>query len=164
MTGARSFRLWLLLPAALLWLAPAASAFHITQIIDASGDGAGNPLDAPFGIAVDLSGNVYVSGTDSDNAFQITPGVTITEIIDASGDGAGNPLLGAVDIGVDSSGNVYVTGFSSDNAFQITVAPPTLPSLSPLGMAMLWSLLGLAGYRRLRAWRHREPRPGRSRR
>ncbi len=29
--------------------------------------------------------------------------------------------------------------------------PPPLPSLSPFGMATLWSLLGVAGYRRLRA-------------
>ena len=47
----------------------------ITEIIDASGDGAGNPLANPFGVAVDGAGNVYVSGVgSSDNAFQITPG------------------------------------------------------------------------------------------
>ncbi len=62
----------------------------ITEIIDGSGDGAGNTLSVPVGVAVDGAGNVYVAGRDSDNAFRITPAGTITEIIDASGDGAGN--------------------------------------------------------------------------
>ena len=43
----------------------------ITEIIDSTGDGAGNPLDAPEGIAVDGLGNVYVTGYTSDNAFKI---------------------------------------------------------------------------------------------
>ena len=42
----------------------------ITEIIDATGDG-GNPLDNPEGIAVDGSGNVYVTGYASDNAFKV---------------------------------------------------------------------------------------------
>ncbi len=46
----------------------------ITEIIDASGDGAGNTLDGSHGIAVDDAGNVYVTGVDSDNAFCIAPG------------------------------------------------------------------------------------------
>ena len=92
----------------------------ITEIIDATGDGAGNTLNGPFGIAVDGSGNVYVTGDFSDNAFKITPGGVITEIIDGTGDGAGNTLRSARNIAVDGSGNVYVAGLSSDNAFKIT--------------------------------------------
>ena len=44
---------------------------EITQIIDATGDGAGAVLSAPHWIAVDHSGNAYISGTSSDNAFKI---------------------------------------------------------------------------------------------
>ena len=95
----------------------------ITQIIDATGDGAGNALDEPEGVAVDSDGNVYVAGSFSDNVFQITPGGTITEIIDATGDGAGNALSFPRGVAVDSDGNVYVTGRSTDNVFQIPTVP-----------------------------------------
>jgi hypothetical protein len=43
----------------------------ITEIIDSTGDGAGNTLDFSCGIAVDGNGNVYVAGAWSDNAFKI---------------------------------------------------------------------------------------------
>ncbi|MFQ5515904.1 MAG: hypothetical protein ACE5FG_15970, partial [Myxococcota bacterium] len=66
-----------------------AVAQTITEIIDATGDGVGNTLNAPFGITVDAAGNAYVAGSVSDNAFKITPGGIITEIIDLTGDGAG---------------------------------------------------------------------------
>ena len=68
-----------------------AAAQTITEIIDGTGDGSGNLLIRPFGIAVDGSGNVFVAGSLSDNAFKIAPDGVITEIIDATGDGAGNP-------------------------------------------------------------------------
>ena len=86
----------------------------IEEIIDASGDGAGNPLDRPWGITTDASENVYVAGLDSDNVFRITPGGLIAEIIDATGDAAGNPLESPADVVVDSLGNVFVAGFGSD--------------------------------------------------
>ena len=63
------------------------SSQTVTEIIDATGDGAGNNLESPQIIAVDGSGNVFVTGDSSDNVFKITPDGTITEIIDASGDG-----------------------------------------------------------------------------
>ena len=33
-----------------------------------------------------------------------------------------------------------------------STAPATIPLLSPLGTAVLWTLLGLTGWRRIRAW------------
>jgi len=91
----------------------------IAEIIDSTGDGAGNPLAFPFTVVTDLSGNVFVVGPLSNNAFEITPGGTITEIIDATGDGAGNTLDTARGIATDTSGNVFVTGNISNNAFKI---------------------------------------------
>ena len=49
----------------------AAQSKTITEIIDSTGDGGGNPLDRPFGVAVDGLGNVYVTGQISVNAFKI---------------------------------------------------------------------------------------------
>jgi hypothetical protein len=43
----------------------------ITQIIDASGDGAGHTLSHTYAIAVDGAASVYVAGIDSNNAFKI---------------------------------------------------------------------------------------------
>ena len=43
----------------------------ITLVLDHSGDGAGHPLGMPYGLAVDVSGNLYVAGYHSNNAFKI---------------------------------------------------------------------------------------------
>jgi len=91
----------------------------ITEIIDATGDGT-NTLEFPLGVATDSSGNVYVTGFISTNAFKITPGGTITEIIDSTGDGTGNTLTLPQAIAVDSSGNVFVAGNGTNNVFKIT--------------------------------------------
>ena len=45
-----------------LALAPSVGSAQIFEIIDALGDEAGNPLDAPRSIAVDAFRNVYVPG------------------------------------------------------------------------------------------------------
>ena len=43
----------------------------ITRIMDATGDGLGNVLESPSGIALGPSGSVYVAGVLSDNVFEI---------------------------------------------------------------------------------------------
>jgi sugar lactone lactonase YvrE len=89
-----------------------------TAVIDGfDADGLGNELPAGTDVAVDATGNVYVTG--GTNAFKRTPGGTVTLLIDASGDGAGHALAAASAIAVDGSGNVYVAGYDSVNVFKI---------------------------------------------
>ncbi len=112
---------WSLAIVAIVAAAPTtARAITITEIIDINGDGSGNAQIGTRSVAVDGSGNVYVAGESSDNAFKITPGGLITEIIDSSGDGAGNTLDVGTGVAVDDSGNVYVAGQFSNNAFKIS--------------------------------------------
>jgi hypothetical protein len=92
----------------------------ITKIIDFTGDGAGNTLGEASGIAIDPSGNVFVTGSSTDNAFRITPAGVITEIIDATGDGGVNTFDRPWGITTDASGNVFVVGQGTDNVFKIT--------------------------------------------
>ena len=47
------------------------------EIIDATGDGSGNTLDNPRGVATDSAGNVFVSGFFSDNVFKLTLGAIV---------------------------------------------------------------------------------------
>ncbi|GAG38866.1 unnamed protein product, partial [marine sediment metagenome] len=105
-------------------LPSAAGAQTITEIIDDTGDGAGNTLDIPFAVAADSSGNVYVTGVGTNNVFRITPSGSITEIIDSTGDGLGNSLVDPIGVAVDSSGNVYVSGFDSTSRNVFKIATP----------------------------------------
>jgi len=94
----------------------------ITEILDSTGDGAGNTFSNPFNVATDSSGNVFAVGVSSDNVFKITPAGVKTQIIGPTGDGAGNILDDPFNAATDSSGNVFVAGRESNNAFQITPA------------------------------------------
>ena len=94
------------------FLPGAAHSKTITEIIDSTGDGGGNILDVCQAVAVDGSGNVYVVGFSSRNAFQIDPNGTITEIIDITGDGGGNPLSGP--FGAAVAGLLWSSGLLID--------------------------------------------------
>jgi DNA-binding beta-propeller fold protein YncE len=92
----------------------------ITEIVDSTGDGMGNPLTDPAGLATTTGNVVYVSGRGSGNVFRIPPDDPALEVIDSTGDGMGNPLTDPAGLAADSEGNVYVAGSLSDNVFQIT--------------------------------------------
>ena len=110
----------------------------ITEIIDFTGDGAGNKFASPFGVATDVSGNVFVPGSRTHNAFKITPGGTITQIIDRAGDGAGNTLSDPRRVATDVSGNVFVTG--GNNVFKITAGSATAAEQSGSGIPTSYAL------------------------
>ncbi len=92
-----------------------------------------------------VSASVYVTGPNSDNAFQIRPDGVITEIIDYSSDGAGNGLSAAGVVAVDGVGDVYLAGGWSSNAFKVDMVQSAVPALSPAGLTLLLLLLALAG-------------------
>lgn len=94
----------------------------VTEVLDVTGDGSGNSLVLPQGIAVDSAGNVYVVGLASRNVFRIATTGVVTQVIDESGDGNGNFMIEPQGIAIDGADNVYVTGTLSDNAFKITPA------------------------------------------
>ena len=82
-----AFAFGLLVSGLVIGVDAASAQYVVSEIIDASGDGAGHGLDTSGGIAMDSAGNVYVAGFVSKNVFKITPAGVITQIIDATGDG-----------------------------------------------------------------------------
>jgi uncharacterized delta-60 repeat protein len=81
-------------------------------------NGPGNGYDAPYGIALDGSGNVYVTGTSTGDGTGFDY-ATIKYNSDGQQqwvrtyDGSGNGYDAALALTVDASGNVYVTGLST---------------------------------------------------
>jgi len=94
----------------------------------------GNDTDFGNGIAVDTSGNIYVTGETSSTNFPVTDGSTYgghrSDAFVAKLDGSGTRIYsthlgGSGDdngagIAVDTSGNAYVTGFTSSTNFPVT--------------------------------------------
>jgi len=84
------------------------------QAVFADGPGANATFSSPYGVAVDLSGNVYVADTFFFRVRKITAGVVTTlagngtqDVI--NGTGAGAQFNSLWNITTDSVGNVYVT-------------------------------------------------------
>ena len=60
--------------------------FTPAEIIDATGDGAGNAVTEPYDVAVDSAGNVYVTEPNNDIVFKIAATGGVTVALDATGE------------------------------------------------------------------------------
>jgi DNA-binding beta-propeller fold protein YncE len=103
--------------------------------VDAAGSSA--RFDAPSGVAVDSSGNIYVADANNDTIRKVTPAGAVTTIGGTAGvagsvDGAGSAARfdHPMGVAVDASGNVYVADYNNN-----TIREGLLPggSGSPVG-------------------------------
>jgi sugar lactone lactonase YvrE len=94
-----------------------------------SADGIGGNAQfwAPFGIAVDGSGNIYVADTANNTIRKITPNGVVSTLAGTAGrpgkaDGIGSQarFRNPWDVAVDSSGNVIVADMSNNTIRKIT--------------------------------------------
>ncbi len=95
---------------------------------DVDGPGASAQFDAPLGIAVDASGNVYVADADNYKIRIITPAGEVSTLAgngiegDVNGTGSAARFRGTRGVAVDANGNVYVADANNHKIKRITPA------------------------------------------
>jgi streptogramin lyase len=94
-----------------------------------SSDGSGTSanFNLPQGIAVDSSGNVYVSDTNNSTIRKVTQGGVVTTIAGAAGQTGGSDGTGSgarfnypFGIATDAAGNIYVADFGNSTIRKVT--------------------------------------------
>jgi len=100
-----------------------------TPGVPGSGDGTGGSasFNTPFGVAVDLTGNVYVADTGNSTIRKITPAGVVTTLAGTAGEqGSANGTGSAAQfyfpqgVAVDAAGNVYVADTYNQTIRKIT--------------------------------------------
>jgi hypothetical protein len=94
----------------------------------ADGTGTAATFNAPFGVATDSSGNIYVADSGSNKIRKVTPAGVVTTLAGSgaqgSADGTGYAATFSFPYGVatDSSGNIYVTEYGGNKVRKVTPA------------------------------------------
>jgi sugar lactone lactonase YvrE len=92
----------------------------------ADGIGAAASFSSPYGIAVDVNGNVFVSDYGSNKIRKITSSGVVTTLAgsgsnsSADGIGAAASFSSPLSVAVDSNGNVYVADYGSSKIRKVT--------------------------------------------
>jgi serine/threonine protein kinase, bacterial len=95
---------------------------------DIDGTGSAVRFDSPNGVAIDLSGNVYVADANSHKIRKITAAGVVTTFagtgMNNSTDGIGTAasFSSPAGLAVDASGNVFVAEYGSNKIRKITPA------------------------------------------
>jgi len=91
-----------------------------------NGTGVEASFNSPCGIAIDVSGNVYVADTDNNMIRKITPAGAVTTLAgsgnqgSAEGTGTEASFYRPKDVTVDSLGNLYVADYGNNKIRKIT--------------------------------------------
>jgi sugar lactone lactonase YvrE len=94
----------------------------------ADGPGASASFSAPYGIAVDGSGNVFVADNGNERIRMVTPAGVVSTLAGngvpafADGPGASASFYSPYGVAVDGSGNVYVADYGNNRIRTVTSA------------------------------------------
>ncbi len=110
------------------------ATFNTVSVLNTGSPG-GSPLTYPYGVAVDGSGNVYITDTYANRVVKFTPSGTAS-VLNVSSPG-GSPLNYPTGVAVDGGGNVYIVDTNNNRVVKFTLSSPGgSPLNGPFGVTV----------------------------